>query len=67
MYLQLKPPDRSTKLFEWWKVNEPRFPNISKLAKFILCISATSIASERIFLQLGLLLRNKLSEAGEHG
>ena len=29
MYLQLKPPGRSTNVFDWWKVNEPRFPNIS--------------------------------------
>ena len=59
MYLQLKPLARSTKIFEWWKVNEPRFPNISKLAKSILCIPATSTASERIFSSAGTTISKK--------
>ena len=33
MHLQSKPPPRSTNIFEWWKVNEPRYPNIARLAK----------------------------------
>ena len=53
MYLQLKPPARSTNVFEWWKVNELRFPNISKLAKSMLCVPATSTAAERVFSAAG--------------
>ena len=53
MYLQLKPPARSTNMFEWWKVNELRFPNISKLAKSMLCVPATSTAAERVFSAAG--------------
>ena len=48
MYLQLKSLDRSTNVFEWWTVNEPRFPNISKLAKSMLCVPAISTAAERV-------------------
>ena len=53
MYLQMKPPARSTNVFEWLKINELRFPNISKLAKSMLCVPATSTAAERVFSAAG--------------
>ena len=59
MYLQLKPPGRSTNIFEWWKVNEARFPNISKLAKCMLCVPATSTAAERVFSAAGTTISKK--------
>jgi hypothetical protein len=34
---------------QWWKDNEPRFPNLAKLARRVLAIPATSASSERIF------------------
>lgn len=61
MYLQLKPPARSTNVFEWWKVNELRFPNISKLAKSMLCVPATSTAAERVFSAAGNTVSKKRS------
>ena len=49
---------------EWWKANGSQFPNLSQIAKKVLCVPATSASSERIFSASGSLLtkkRNKLS------
>ena len=51
MYLQSKSPPRSTNIFEWWKMNEPRYPNIARLARSMLCIPT---AAERIFSSAGI-------------
>ena len=60
MYLQSKSPPRSTNIFEWWKMNEPRYPNIATLARSMLCIPATSTAAERFFsLRLGSLFQKE--------
>ena len=60
MYLQLKSPPRSTNNFEWWKMNEPRYPNIARLARSMLCIPAMSPAAERIFFGWDHCLRSCL-------
>ena len=52
MYLQSMSPPRGANIFEWWKMNEPGYPNIARLARSMLCISAMSTGEERIFLQL---------------
>ena len=47
----------------WWQQNEQRFPMIAHVARKVLCVSATSVPSERIFSCAGLLinkLRNRL-------
>ena len=38
----------------WWKANENSFPILSKLAKYVLAIPASSATSERIFSAGGL-------------
>ncbi len=45
---------RDTDPVEWWRENQKRFPLISKVAKYTLCIPATSTASERLFSTAGL-------------
>ncbi len=47
----------------WWKRNEKRFNLLSQLAKKYLCVSGTSVPSERLFSKAGELVsirRNRL-------
>ena len=48
----------------WWKEHQAEFPQLSKLARRVLCIPATSAPSERIFSVAGLTVtkqRNRLT------
>ncbi|GJR07017.1 zinc finger BED domain-containing protein RICESLEEPER 2 [Tanacetum coccineum] len=48
----------------WWKLNSPRFPIVSKMAKDILSIQISTVASESAFSTSGRVLdpyRNALS------
>ena len=38
-----------------------RFPTLAKLARHYLCVPATSVPAERIFLIAGLVISNKRS------
>ena len=49
-------PDSSAR--EWWEKNVDRFPLLSKLAKQLLCIPATS-PSERVFSVSGSFVTKK--------
>ena len=49
---------------KWWSVKQEAYPSIARLAKRLLCIPATSAASERVFSTTGntiTQLRNSLS------
>ncbi|PWA46371.1 zinc finger BED domain-containing protein RICESLEEPER 2 [Artemisia annua] len=51
-------------ILNWWKLNSPRFPIVSKMAKDILCIQVSTVASESAFSASGRVLdpyRNSLS------
>jgi hAT family C-terminal dimerisation region len=42
---------------QWWMEREAQFPILSKLARQVLAIPATSAASERVFSQAGQIAR----------
>ncbi|GJY96816.1 zinc finger BED domain-containing protein RICESLEEPER 2 [Tanacetum coccineum] len=51
-------------ILSWWKINSPRFPIVSKMAKDILSIQISTVASESAFSTSGRILdpyRNALS------
>ena len=41
--------DRDSDPLQWWKGNENRFSHVSKLARDVLVVRATSVASESAF------------------
>ena len=43
---------------DWWKTKFGTYPIISKLARRVLCIPATSAPSERVFSNAGLTIAN---------
>ncbi len=52
-------------VLDWWRANEVRFPNLARIAKQILTIPATEVASERMFSSAGNVLtklRSQLSD-----
>ncbi|CAG8661889.1 10401_t:CDS:2 [Ambispora gerdemannii] len=40
----------------WWKINAPRYPSVSLMARDILAIPITSVASEAIFSTAGRII-----------
>ncbi|XP_032446924.1 zinc finger BED domain-containing protein 1-like [Xiphophorus hellerii] len=51
----------------WWKSNAARYPTLSKLAKFFLCIPATSTPSERLFSAAGnIASKRRASLSSQH-
>ena len=45
----------------WWLEHEKKYPNLSKLGWKYLCITATSVPSERLFSKAGELVSHKRS------
>ncbi|GJR48202.1 zinc finger BED domain-containing protein RICESLEEPER 2 [Tanacetum coccineum] len=56
--------DEDFDILTWWKINSPRFPIIARMAKDILCIQVSTVASESAFSASGRVLdpyRNSLA------
>jgi hypothetical protein len=47
-------------LFNWWKENAIKFPDLALIARMMHCIPATSVSSERLFSKAGLIYANTL-------
>ena len=58
------PTVRSVCPLQWWKTNRTSYPVIAELARWLLSVPATSVASERLFSRAGDVItkkRNQLS------
>lgn len=57
-YLSEEPEDYDDKfdILQWWKINSPRFPILSKMARDILAIPVSTVASESAFSTGGRVL-----------
>ncbi len=60
VYLKLK-SSKNVNPLSWWKVNEKKFPFLSKVSKEYFGIAATSVPSERLFSDVGNLITTKRS------
>lgn len=60
-YSEEKPIPRDGDPLLWWKMNEPTFPCLSKIAKKQLGLMATSVPAERIFSKAGQLVTQRRS------
>lgn len=60
-YIALAKADRKINPYEWWALstNKNRFPILSKLAKRYLITPASSVYSERLFSEAGLIYEEK--------
>lgn len=63
LYLMTGKPDSEdpNMLLSWWKLRQHCFPNLSRLARKILAIPATSASAERNFSRAGLVVSDKRS------
>ncbi|XP_041374435.1 E3 SUMO-protein ligase ZBED1-like [Gigantopelta aegis] len=45
--------------FDWWKMHNRSYPNVSAVARLYLAIPSTSVPSERIFSKAGLIISDR--------
>lgn len=51
-----EPEDNKFDILAWWKVNSSRFPVLSQLARDVLAIPVSTVASEAVFSTTGRIL-----------
>ena len=58
-YIEEPSPYIDENALGWWKRNHNRFPANAAIARRVLCISATSTPSERLFSKAGHIINSK--------
>ncbi|XP_073138155.1 zinc finger BED domain-containing protein RICESLEEPER 2-like [Henckelia pumila] len=53
---ETEPGNENFDIFLWWKVNSPRFPILAKMARDVLAIPISTVASESAFSTGGRVL-----------
>ena len=64
-YIERKSPKDKDGIFDvlsWWKEHSTEFPNLSLIARNILCIPASSAASERDFSTAGFVIQERRTQ-----
>ena len=57
-----KDPDGNFGVLTWWKSNASTYPYLSQIARNILCIPASSAASERDFSTAGFVIQERRTQ-----
>lgn len=60
-YIKLATPSLDTCPLQWWQTNSLNLPTLSKFARKLLSIQATSVPSERLFSDAGELVSSRRS------
>ena len=67
MYMIEPPIGRNANVLDWWKVNHHRLPKLSRIARALLAIPATSVNSERLNSTSGnIVTRRRCNLLSEH-
>jgi hypothetical protein len=65
-YLAENAEDRAIDPIQWWKLHTHRFPNLARMARDYMSITATSVPSEQLFSRAGDIItkkRNRMLES----
>ncbi|CAI3083009.1 unnamed protein product [Diatraea saccharalis] len=57
-YLRKPRAASSEDILDWWRMHETEYPTLSKMARDLLSITATSIPAERLFSKASLVIKN---------
>ncbi|KAF2885999.1 hypothetical protein ILUMI_20173 [Ignelater luminosus] len=58
-YLKSVRIDRNRDPYSWWEANAKQYPNLTKFAKIYLSAPCSSVYSERLFSEVGLIYEDK--------
>jgi hypothetical protein len=59
-YLAMRFPRESTvSILQWWMAHAVELPNLAKVARQVLCVPASSAASERAFSAAGITISQR--------